>query len=264
MVKKRKKSSLTAATADRHDLYQRSVQAAEVEVEFVDTAFRKHRKRKPYSMREDFCGTALLSGAWVASHKKRTATGVDIDAAVLAWGTEHNLAPLNEPGNRLTLLEQDVRVASDIKFDAINAFNFSYWVFKTRDELRSYFQSVSESLESDGVFFVDLYGGWEAHHALRTKRNIKNGVKYVWDQGEPNPITHDVVNHIHFEFKDGSRLKNAFSYEWRFWSLAEVKELLLEAGFSGVKIYWQIDGEYKLLDTCENQPLWLAYLVALK
>lgn len=263
VVKKSRPSRFTARTADRHELYQLSVQAADAEVEFIDKVFKQQRKRKPYTMREDFCGTALLTAAWVASHKNRTATGVDIDPEVLAWGIEHNLAPLAEPGERVVLLEQDVRVASTTKFDSVNAFNFSYWVFKSAPELREYFAAVRQSLVADGVFMLDLYGGWEAHQPMRSKRPIRGGFNYVWEQAAVDPITHAIVNHIHFEFKDGSRMKKAFTYEWRFWSLLEVKELLLEAGFSQVVVYWQVDGKYKIRESCENQPLWLVYLVAL-
>ena len=45
--------------------------------------------------------------------------------------------------------------------------------------------------------------------------------------------------HIHFKFPDGSRIKNAFSYDWRLWTLPEVQELLAEAGFDRITVYWQ-------------------------
>ena len=99
-------------------------------------------------------------------------------------------------------------------------------------------------------------------------RKVKAGFTYVWDQDSFDPITHDVVNHIHFEFKDGTRLEKAFTYEWRFWTLPEIKELLLEAGFSDVTVYWDQaevgeDEDYRPSSRAENQPGWLAYLVAL-
>ena len=59
----------TAATADRHELYQLSVQAADYEIAFFDRVFRAARGSKALSMREDFCGTALLSCAWANSTK---------------------------------------------------------------------------------------------------------------------------------------------------------------------------------------------------
>ena len=80
-----RKSKFTAKTADKHDLYQRSVQDAETEIYFINRAFKKVRGREPLTLREDFCGTALLCGAWVKSLEKRTAQGIDIDPKVLAW-----------------------------------------------------------------------------------------------------------------------------------------------------------------------------------
>ena len=99
-------------------------------------------------------------------------------------------------------------------------------------------------------------------------REIPAGFTYIWDQDSFAPITHDVVNHIHFEFEDGSKLEKAFTYEWRYWSLREVQELLVEAGFNQVRVYWdqsEDDDSEQYLETsrAESQPGWLAYLVAL-
>lgn len=254
---------LTAKTADRHDLYQRSVQSADFEIDFFHRVFKKQRGRVACTLREDFCGTALLSAAWVASHKERTAVGVDIDPQVLAWGAEHNIAPLAQAGARVTLQQQDVRQHSKQRFDIVNAMNFSYWIFKTRNELRDYFSSARKSLVKDGIFFLDLYGGWDAQQPMPAPRKIKGGFTYIWDQASFDPITHDVVNYIHFEFKDGSRIRKAFTYEWRFWSLPEIRELLLEAGFKEVIVHWEKNDKYKPASRAENQPGWLAFLAAL-
>src|SRR5690625_5531810 len=95
-------------------------------------------------MREDFCGTALVSTTWVESRKDRTATGVDIDPEVLQWGIDNNMAHLDEPGNRLTLEQRDVRQVTRRKYDLINAMNFSYWIFSTRKEMLRYFRRSEE------------------------------------------------------------------------------------------------------------------------
>lgn len=258
------KQALTAKTADRHDLYQRSVQSADFEIDFFHRVFKKQRGRTAFTLREDFCGTALLSAAWVASHSERQAVGVDIDPKVLAWGKKHNIAPLNGAGARVSLVQQDVREVGQARFDIVNAMNFSYWIFRTRDELRHYFSCAHQSLVDDGVFFLDLYGGWDAQQPMPAPRKIRGGFTYVWDQASFDPITHEVVNHIHFEFKDGSKIRKAFTYEWRFWSLPEIKELLLEAGFKDVIIHWEKNDKYKPASRAENQPGWLAFLAALK
>lgn len=259
--------ALTASTADKHALYQESVQAPETEMEFVDVTFRSLRRRKAMSFREDFCGTALLSATWIKSHAQRTATGVDFDQSVLDWGIAHNLAPLDEPGDRITLIREDVREKRSGRFDIVGAFNFSYWVFKTRETMRDYFRGVRRALNADGLFVLDAYGGWESQQPMLEPRRVQGGFTYVWDQDSFCPITHDITNHIHFEFRDGSKLDKAFTYEWRYWTLPELLELLREAGFSNVKVHWDDteddeDAVFRPKRKASNQPGWLAYIVA--
>lgn len=264
MPKKKSGPRFTARNSDRHDLYQRSVQAPEFEVEFFDKTFKKLRKRKPLSMREDFCGTALLCAHWVDSHKKRTALGVDLDSEVLAWGIENNLAPLGEAIERVELARRDVRQVSREKFDLVNAMNFSYWILQQRKEMLNYFRSVRKSLVADGVFFLDMYGGWESQEIMEEKRKIDGGFTYVWDQHSFNPMTNEAVNYIHFRFKDGSAMERAFKYTWRCWSMVEIRELLYEAGFKKLHIYWDVaDGSFRERKKVQNQPGWLAYIAAL-
>ena len=196
----RAKRTYTAKTADRHELYQLSVQAPETEVEFMTRTFRKLYGRKPLAMREDFCGTALFSCAWVKGSPDRRATGVDICGDTLAWGRAHNMAPLGAAAERIELLQQDVRVATRRKFDVINAMNFSYWIFRTRDELRHYFSCVHKALGQEGLFFLDAYGGWESHEPMLERRKIDAGFTYVWDQASCDPIGHAIVNPIHCGF----------------------------------------------------------------
>lgn len=264
-----KKPKFTAATADRHELYQLSVQASEHEVEVFDKLYRRAYKKKALTMREDFCGTALLCATWVKSDDKRTATGVDFSGETLDWGREHNIQPLGDAASRVTLLQEDVRADRAGKYQLINALNFSYWTFRTRRELGAYFKKVHEALDDEGLFLLDAYGGWESQEPMLEPRKIAAGFTYVWDQHSFDPITHEVVNHIHFEFKDGTKLEKAFTYEWRYWTLPEIRELLEEAGFSKVRVYWdraedEDEEDYQIATFAENQPGWVSYLVALK
>lgn len=263
----RGKAPLSARNADKHRLYQLSVQDADSEVAFIDRVFRKARGRAPESLREDFCGTALLTACWVKSNERRTGIGIDIDASVLAWGKRHNLSPLDEPGRRVALYRQDVRARVRQRVDVICAFNFSYWVFKTRDEMRTYLERARTGLKRDGLLMLDAYGGWEAQEPMLERRVIKGGFTYVWDQDVFDPITHRVQNHIHFHFRDGTKLRRAFTYDWRYWSLPELREILEEAGYSQVDVYWDISDDvnrddYRVRQRAANQPGWLAYLVA--
>jgi hypothetical protein len=61
----------------------------------------------------------------------------------------------------------------------------------------------------------------------------------VWDQNKFNPITHECLNHIHFYFPDGTKMRKAFSYDWRLWSIAELQDLMRDAGLTDVTVYWE-------------------------
>lgn len=262
----------SAKTADKHDLYQRSVQDAEFEVNFITRVFKKLRGRKPLTVREDFCGTALFCAHWVQSDKQRTATGLDIDASVLEWGQKHNLAPLGDARERVTLLQQNVLDKAPGAFDVGLAFNFSYWCFKDRPTMVKYFGRMRDALVRDGVFILDAYGGYESHEPdLEEPRKIEGGFTYIWHQDVMDPINNRVVNHIHFEFKDKSKWRKAFTYDWRLWSLPEIEELLLEAGFSRVTVYWEDadengegSGVYRPRKSVVNEAGWIAYILAEK
>lgn len=271
-AKKRSPSvpKFSAKTSDKHDLYQRSVQDAEFEVNFITRVFKKLRGRKPLSVREDFCGTALFCSHWVKSDKQRTASGLDIDKSVLDWGRKHNLVPLGSDAERVTLLQQNVLDRAPGAFDVGLAFNFSYWCFKDRPTLVRYFKRMYDALVRDGVFILDAYGGYESHEPdLEEPRKIEGGFTYIWHQDVMDPINNHVINHIHFEFKDKSKWRKAFTYDWRLWSLPEIKELLLEAGFSRVTVYWEDadengegSGVYRPRKSVVNEAGWIAYILA--
>ena len=58
--------------------------------------------------------------------------------------------------------------------DTVLAMNFSYQIFKTRVELKAYFQRVHEALTTDGVFFLDAFGGYEAFREMEESTEFDN------------------------------------------------------------------------------------------
>jgi hypothetical protein len=67
-------------------------------------------RQVPEHLREDFCGTALISATWCRGDVRRTAIGLDIDRQALQWGLTHNGDGLvDEPRPRLSLFQGDVR-----------------------------------------------------------------------------------------------------------------------------------------------------------
>lgn len=266
--KRKKRSRGLAATADRHACYQTSVQSPEADLDFFVERFRERRDREPLSLREDFCGTAFLSSVWLQGSSQRTALCVDIDPDPLEWGRRHNLS--DSLGKRARLECADVRAVTKPPVDLACAMNFSFCVFKQRAELRDYFRAVSRGLVKDGMLLCELYGGTEAIVPIEERRTV-NDFTFVWQQAKFNPITNETRCHIHFEFSDGSQMKRAFTYDWRLWSVPEVRELLEEVGFRDVEVYWeQVDdegdgtGEYLATTEEENQEGWLVLIVASK
>ena len=266
--KAKKKPSL-AEQADIHKLYQDSVQCVEAEIDFIDEAYRDLRMRPAALIREDFCGTANTSCEWVRRRSTNRAIAVDLDGPTLDWGREHNVAKLGPAASRVQLLQADVMTVETEPVDAVIAHNFSYWLFKRRMLLRNYFETVREALKPDGLFFLDCYGGSESMVEMRERTKV-TGFTYIWDQASYNPINGDMQCFIHFKFPDGSRLKRAFAYHWRLWTLPEIREVLEEAGFTRSTVYWEGtdeesgegDGDFKPTERGEADPAWIVYMIA--
>lgn len=237
-LKETAKASM-AVKADRYKLYESSVQCAETEVDFVEYEFKKLRGRRPALLREDFCGTAAVCFEWASRGQENTAIGVDIDGEVLNWANENHLPLLKGAArSNVKLIRGDVLKVTTPQQDVILAMNFSYWLFKERKLLLAYFRKVRKNLELDGIFFLDCFGGSDAYRELKERTKL-DGFTYVWDQAAYNPVNSDISCHIHFHFPDKSKLERAFTYDWRLWTLPEIRELLLDAGFSEVIIYAQ-------------------------
>ena len=267
----RKRKATMGSMADVHALYQQAVQCVEAEIDFVDETFKKLRRRKAKYLREDFCGTANAACEWVRRRRTNRAVAVDLDAEVLEWGRAHNVEPLGAAASRLALVNADVRDVDRGGMDAVLAMNFSYWVLHTRAGLRRYFENVRDALVEDGIFFLDAYGGYDAFREME-ETTENDGFTYIWDQAWYDPITGRNRCHIHFRFPDGSRIKDAFVYEWRLWTLPEIREILEEAGFHDITVYWQGtdaetgegDGEFTPAEHGEADAGWITYITALK
>lgn len=269
--KGRGKAAPLARGADRYALYQKSVQEPTADVRFFRHVFRREFGRKPALMREDFCGTGLLSCTWAKASRAHRAFGVDIDPEPLAWGEEHNRAPLpSSVRERVELIEGNALDVHRRKADIVCALNFSWFCFLTRAELLRYFRAARANLAREGLFILDIEGGPEVQTVLEETRRV-GGFTYVWDQVAFDGIGNLTRCYIHFRFPDGSALRRAFRYDWRLWSLPEVRDLLLEAGFDRAEVYWEGDdgrgggnGVFTRREKAENSEAWVAYVVGVK
>lgn len=254
---------------DIHHMYQQAVQCVEAEIDFVSETYLEIRGNHARHLREDFSGTGQTSGEWVSRHPDNKAWAVDLDADVLAWGGK-NVRPSVKNGHNLTYVESDVRSSGIDMMDVVLAMNFSYFLFMDREKMVKYFVSVRESLESTGIFFLDAFGGYEAAKELKENREC-DGFTYTWEQASFNPINSEMQCYIHFTTDDGIEYPRAFSYYWRLWTLPELQELLYEAGFSQVDVYWEGtdaktgegDGVFVATKQGTADAGWVCYIVAL-
>ncbi len=258
---------------EKYTLYEAAVQSPEGEIEILKDVYQKLRNKQPLILREDFCGSSALSTAWVKAHKQHTAYGVDLDMDPLEFAFKHHIEGMNETEQeRIKLICGNVLTAKTPLADIVAALNFSYYIFKDRKKLKEYFKSAFKHLKKDGIFFIDLFGGVDAQRELEEKTD-RGSFYYYWDCVSYNPIDHHVKFAIHFKHKkkNAEKIENVFEYDWRWWTMPELKDLLLEVGFTKVHCLWEGDdgkgggnGNFEIATKEENCESWVAYLAACK
>lgn len=256
----------------KYHTYEQAVQNPASDIEFITTEYKKFFQKSPFSLREDFCGTGLMANLWAQESKKHTSYGVDIDPGPMSYGREFHTSKLPQgQQKRIHYIQSDVLKKQKFTTDIICAFNFSYFTFKTRKLLKKYFKRAYQGLNKKGAFFLDLFGGTESYEPSEEETD-HGDFSYFWDCDKFNPITNECQYHIHFKFpKNPRKYEKVFSYDWRLWSLAEITEVLEEAGFDEVKTYWEEDGDdeegsgifYESKDE-ENCQSWVTYIAAIK
>lgn len=267
---------------DKHILYEASVQDPAIDIELIERIADHAALPFPNTLREDFCGTSWMACAWVSSNSTRKAWGVDLDAPTLDWARAHRLPVLGKAAERVSLHQENVLSHSCPAVDVVAALNFSYMIFTEREVLKSYFQSVYDSLNSQGIFLLDIFGGPHAQDVMKEKKAVPGGedfqgnpypeFTYVWDQAAFNAVNQHIRCHIHFKGKEIVSIPKAFTYEWRLWSITEVTDLLREVGFSSIDPYFEgwsdedndTDGHLTIRDRYEGMLSWISYLAAVK
>lgn len=256
---------------DKYELYSKSVQSTETDVIFLRKVYKELRKKEPKIMREDFCGTFALSCDWVKLNSRFQAYGVDLDPEPIAYGKNHYLPKLSsDQQRRLHLQEGNVLESGLPAADIAVAMNFSYFIFKQREVMKKYFANVYKSLKKDGIFILDCFGGSQCYDAIEESTKHK-GFTYYWDQTGFDPVTNHALFHIHFKVNGQKKNERVFTYDWRMWSIPELRDILIEVGFKKTHIYWEGttksgegDGNFTRTEKGESCLSWIAYIAAEK
>ena len=253
---------------DPYAYYFKSVQGPEADCEFVSDTYKELRGTRPLILREDFCGTFAVCCQWIKQGKNNRAIGLELDPEPLNYGRKHYLPKLKaDQQKRLQLVEGSVLTASPPLADVVIAFNFSYFLFKSRLMLKKYFKQARKGLKPGGLLIVDAFGGEAALEPNEEKSKIGN-FHYYWDQVSYNPINCEALFHIHFKRKGEKKREKVFTYDWRLWSLPEIRETMIEAGFTRTHVYWEGtnragygNGDFKRTEEGDDASGWVAYIV---
>ncbi|KHD87084.1 MAG: hypothetical protein OM95_16365 [Bdellovibrio sp. ArHS] len=255
---------------DKYELYRKAVQSAENDVVFIRDTYKELKGKSPRTFREDFCGTFALSTEWIKLNPRHESIGIDLDPEPMAYGRQNYLVKLRpEQQRRMKLIEGNVLDPNLPKADVVAAMNFSYFCFKQREVIKKYFTSVLKTLNKDGMFLVDIFGGSQCYDAIEDM--IKHdGFTYYWDQTNFDPVTNEALFHIHFRV-GGKKIEQVFTYDWRIWSIPEIRDIMMEAGFRKTHVYWEGtakdgsgDGNFTRVDHGESCQSWIAYVVGEK
>lgn len=251
------------APPDKHDLYEHAVQSPAQTALFLHTVHAK----KPRTLCDDFCGAGAIARAFLHTFPDAKATAIDKDAAplrALRERADESIAP------RLTIRKANV-LATRARADVIAALNFPLGYFHDRTNLLKYLRAARARLNPAGVLVADTYGGPSAFQTGRYDVKLDNAVRYTWEQREANPLTGRVLNAMHFDVPSSGPMRDAFVYDWRLWSVPELRDAMTEAGFKSVDAYLSlgsaIDAHGRLLVQPADAPDeldedYVAYLVA--
>lgn len=189
------------------------------------------------------------------------AHGRDIDPEPLLYGAAQNLPKLTAGQRaRVKIAKQNVLAPSGPTCDLILAMNFACSLIRERALLKKYFVNCLKGLRRGGVLAVDACGGIGLQKA-NVETTDHGSFVYYWEQYGFDPVSNSARCAIHFKPKGRKKIKEVFSYDWRIWSLAELRDLMREAGFRKTHVYWEGDGG-------ENrrrlEKVWIALILAEK
>jgi SAM-dependent methyltransferase len=267
----RTKAKPTPKGFDKYYYYLNSVQNPSDDAEFFHKTYKQIKKKNPKTLREDFCGTFAICCEWVRREKYFVAYGVDLDQEPIEYGTQHYLPQLSEDQqSRVHILNKNVLDKKIPPTDIIAALNFSYYLFKKREMLKKYFENCYRTLNKDGIFIIDCFGGGQCQAAIEEESKYE-GFSYFWDQINFNPITNEAEFFIHFKPNGKPKIEKAFYYDWRMWAIPELTDILQEVGFKKTQVYWEGNdnkgggnGVFTPSEIGEECDSWIAYIVSEK
>lgn len=253
---------LQLATLSAWECYEACVQSPRHVVSLLRAIYRECTGTSPLVLHEDFCGTAAVSRRFVEdgarAGEKWQALATDLDDTALSEALR--LTDATIPG--VAIVKHDclsgVHAAGPAALcraaDIVWVGNFSIGYAHDRATLLRYLRHCKQRLDAGSAGFgggflaCDTYGGKGAFVLGNLERThpAKTGeqIRYLWQHEAADPRTGMVRNSISMRvLVDGevvAEYPRAFVYDWRLWSLAELREAMLEEGFSQIDVYKEV------------------------
>ncbi|MCB9633167.1 MAG: class I SAM-dependent methyltransferase [Sandaracinus sp.] len=281
---------MTPPDADPLELYRWAVQDPETHAAVLQVMYETlHDGREAHVLREDFAGTCADSVAWIVMGDERHAIAVDRDAATLAWAKRRAEPLLGDELDHLELHAADVMDVAPPRVrpaDILSVLNFSVGYFHTRPALVRYLRHARSGLAEGGILVLNTLGGPGAQSPLVDRRRVEPTPRmedevaippfdYLWEHRSYDAVSDVLDCRIHFELdapkdEEPHVLRDAFCYRFRLWGLAELREALLESGFSDAQVWRHTydpalgdDGVFLgPVDALPDLGQWTAYVVA--
>eukprot|EP00753_Platysulcus_tardus_P010823 PLAT3082.1.p3 GENE.PLAT3082.1~~PLAT3082.1.p3 ORF type:complete len:297 (+),score=109.09 PLAT3082.1:12-902(+) len=266
-------------------------------ISFVEKAYATADASTPLRrLREDFAGSSVYAAEFVRRDIRRSALAVDLDGGTLGWADKHTRAKIGDAGSRLRLhcgnVLDDVPLAGPStgsddegddrpwKADVVLAVNYAFNFLHSRKLLLEYLRLTVARLAPGGCLVADEFGGTQAGAKLHAECSLGDGDVYHWLQKPQQLLTGHMYTKMMFskladehdagdEGSGGgeSALRLAFSYSWRLWTIAELREAILESGFVKVDVWWSataedgISSEYRQCEAFPQSDNWNVFLV---
>jgi hypothetical protein len=256
---------------DKYQYYLKAVQSPDTDAEFLQKVYSELRGKNPRILREDFCGSFAISCEWAKRNSDFVAIGVDMDPEPLRYGGEHYLSALNPAQQtRVKIIQSDVLNPDLPEADIVAVFNFSSYFLKSRETMVAYMKTCLKKLRPRGVMVMDAFGGPMCEEP--NVDEVKNrGFIYYWEQTAFDPISRNAQFYIHFKRKGEKKRERVFSYNWRMWTIPELRDCMRDAGFSKTHVYWEGSGKrgegngvFKRREKGEVCGAWVCYVVGEK
>lgn len=234
---------------NRFDLYELCVQSPAMQARFLRALTRGLQTapaddpRHDLVLAEDFAGSASIARAWAALGPGHRAIIIDRDAEPLEHARARACEHLGTAFDQLEFRCRDVLHAAPHngpEADVLAAFNFAVCELHERADLLLYLRHARRRLRPGGIAAFDLYLGASAFIPGEAEQVIPGPdgpVRYTWEQRAADPLTGRVLNAIHFDLPNGRRLRDVFVYDWRLWSVPELRDAMAEAGFTSTEVH---------------------------